>query len=647
MDKTKINNELAAETDAETTLAEMLTTLKQIKNNKAESIDNIPQELYKLILKDPRGKTPMTKQILKAINEVYRTGDIPLEWNDSFIVAIFKSGNAADPDNYRGITIINTLQKILCKILVNRINNLNITKKFITKAQSGFTRKEECVAQATTLIEMLERRKIEEKTTFVLFLDFKKAYDLVPHALMLKKLNKMGYGETFINFIKQLYQKSRVCVKIQNKTSEYFAYKNGLRQDCPLSPILFNIYINDFLDNLSKTKIPGLVDKVGGLHFSDDTVVFVKSKTQLEQNIKHMEKWCKTWHMEINVTKSALMRIESTPIQETTKVKLFDEIVPEKSEYKYLGIMINDQLDYAKMAETRFEKIKKVCNLWKATLANHKVPLKAKSMIIKGIISPSITYRCEIFGMNSQRLKNLKRLLDETIIKIVHVKNFQRLLVYRTLELDSLDQFATRMRARLYSKNRDSNKYIADLIMSSVKSRKNTWVTSTKKWLARAKIDHNLPTEQIKNLIIEYYKSKIKPTAAITFMRDYGLENIKIKNLLQFTTSFPTELNSMFKFLTGTLSWTSKLKRSFNYDINPDRKCIACSLDEKEDHFHFLFNCGLYADLRPSLIIRGHDITNPETLKKALKSRGYLRKLLKFIGEAERRRFQKLGHHRS
>ena len=59
------------------------------------------------------------------------------------------------------------------------------------------------------------------------------------------------------------------------------------------------------------------------------TWLFAKSKTQLIRNINHIEKWCNTWHMEINVTKSAFMRIENTPIQEKTKVKLFDEIVPK------------------------------------------------------------------------------------------------------------------------------------------------------------------------------------------------------------------------------------------------------------------------------------------------------------------------------
>ena len=96
---------------------------------------------------------------------MYTSGEIPEYWNTSTIVPIHKTGEITNMDNYRGIAIINTLMKVLCKIIQNKIDSLNTDYNIIRKEQGGFIRKEECVAQATTLIEILQRRKCLDKPT--------------------------------------------------------------------------------------------------------------------------------------------------------------------------------------------------------------------------------------------------------------------------------------------------------------------------------------------------------------------------------------------------------------------------------------------------------------------------------------------------
>ena len=90
---------------------------------------------------------------------MYETKVIPEYWNRNIIVPIYKKGEPSDLNNYRGITIINTAMKILCKVLTTRIADINQEFGLIRKEQAGFTRQEECVAHAATLLEIAERRR--------------------------------------------------------------------------------------------------------------------------------------------------------------------------------------------------------------------------------------------------------------------------------------------------------------------------------------------------------------------------------------------------------------------------------------------------------------------------------------------------------
>ena len=131
--------------------------------------------------------------------------------------------------------------------------------------------------------------------------------------------------------------------------------------------------------------------------------------------------------------------------------------------------------------------------------------------------------------MNSTRTKKLKQQLDSTIMKVVHVRNFQRYLSYNFFNLQLIDLFASRMRARLFYKNINSNKYVADLIKNPIKSKAKTWVSNTIRWLSRHKLNTNTLVEQANAALVAYYKSKTKATETYTFLRKYGFEEIKQK----------------------------------------------------------------------------------------------------------------------
>ena len=159
----------------------------------AASKDLIPVEVYKSVMKDKKGELNMSKAILKLFNICLEKGFTPEEWKDNIVVMIFKKGESNDVDNYRGITLINTLSKIYCKVLAKRLSELNSRFGLIRKEQIGFIKGEQALSAVVSVIETCQRRKLVGNETWLYFIDLRKAYDLVPHQLLFEKLTKKRF----------------------------------------------------------------------------------------------------------------------------------------------------------------------------------------------------------------------------------------------------------------------------------------------------------------------------------------------------------------------------------------------------------------------------------------------------------------------
>ena len=165
---------------------EIRKVIKNMKNNKAAGIDKIIPELLK----------GLDDQLLNVIeillNFIFEKGVFPEEWTLGIITILFKDGETNDLNNYRGITLLSMLGKLLLGVLNNRLIGLINEEHILEETQGGFRKGYRTTDHLFTLHALINHHiKVEKKELFLCFVDFRKAFDKVSHSILWMKLSNM------------------------------------------------------------------------------------------------------------------------------------------------------------------------------------------------------------------------------------------------------------------------------------------------------------------------------------------------------------------------------------------------------------------------------------------------------------------------
>jgi retron-type reverse transcriptase len=170
-------------------------------------------------------------------------GEIPEDWKNANVTAIFKKGGKNSPGNYRPVSLTSNICKIMERIIKDDIVNFLEKNQLIFNSQHGFRNKRSCLTNLLEFVEHVAEELDKGEPVDVIYLDFQKAFDKVPHKRLLEKLRAIGIRGILLNWIKQWLSGRKQRVVIKGKTSNWKEVRSGVPQGSILVPLLFIIII--------------------------------------------------------------------------------------------------------------------------------------------------------------------------------------------------------------------------------------------------------------------------------------------------------------------------------------------------------------------------------------------------------------------
>ena len=253
-------------------MVELKETLKKAKNRKSPGGNGIPIEFYKLL------NDENLEHVLKILNQYASDPDYDIpDWHDVTLKLLPKKGDLSLPKNYRPISLLDVLSKILSSILVNRINKH--LEKHGLKEQAGFMKNRGCADATSTLKITLQNLQAANQDSYVLFVDIVKAFDSVNREMLWKILKKYGVPTATIAIIKKMYTDIRIKLGIE-KAEALFYSTLGVKQGDNLAPALFLFAIQATIETMHRKWTDMDLSQPQLIYFPNETEGYLNKRSQ-------------------------------------------------------------------------------------------------------------------------------------------------------------------------------------------------------------------------------------------------------------------------------------------------------------------------------------------------------------------------------
>jgi ribonuclease P/MRP protein subunit RPP40 len=351
--------------------------LQELQTDKCPGLDGIhPKLLFEL-------RKEVCIPLANLFNLTLKSGVVPTEWKDAGVTPLFKKGKKTDVQNYRPVSMTSIVCKIMESILKDEIVNHLEKYKLIRDSQHGFTRGRSCLTNLLEFLEEVSANVDEGRPVDIIYLDFSKAFDKVPHQRLFRKLRAHGIGGQILKWVQNWLTGRRQKVAVNKIYSGWENVTSGVPQGSVLGPLLFLIYIND-LDIGVDSKL---------VKFADDTKLGRGVATEQEveivrQDLEKMYQWAVDWQMLFNTDKCVVLHMGKN--NKENEYKMGINKLNKSTQEKDLGIIIDKS---GKSSEQCIMAVKKAnCMLG---MIKRNIKFKDKNVIVKlykSLVRPRLEY---------------------------------------------------------------------------------------------------------------------------------------------------------------------------------------------------------------------------------------------------------------
>lgn len=379
----------------------VLNFLTAMDTSKATGTDRIGPRLLKL------AAPYIADDITYICNHSIKNSTFPCKWKEAKVSPLHKNGPHDDVNNYRPISILPVLSKVLEKHVHDCLSAYLSEYNLLHKTQSGFRTQHSCETALVNMIDSWLNAMDSGKMVGVVLVDFKKAFDLVDHQILLSKLQLYGIKNEALMWFKTYLTQRRQQVTINNNKSDFETVSYGVPQGSILGPLLFLLFIND---------LPLYVDNVSADLYADDTTLYdiQNSLEMAEQNLQlglnQLHVWCRNNGMVLNSAKTKVMLVTTSQKRQRLQntcltLQYMDETLKTVSSDKILGVFVDNNLIWSDHVKHITKKIRSY--IWLLSKIKHFLSQAHRVQFYKSYIQPHIDF-CNVVWGNSCESNKLK-----------------------------------------------------------------------------------------------------------------------------------------------------------------------------------------------------------------------------------------------
>lgn len=323
----------------DTLASEVSDYISKLDSTSSAGISKIPVKVIKFCAEE------LSPMLAKFFNFCFKAKMLPREFKHAIVTPLFKGkGDAENFDNYRGISVLPPLAKVCERCIAARVVDYFESNGLFSSCQNGFRRNFSCETGLISFVDECKKNMIEKCVSLALFVDFKKAFDLINPKLLFLKLFHYGFSNDALSFFKDYFNNRYQVTKVDDSISALLELRIGVAQGSVLGPLLFLIFINDIV----------WVSKFFTVLFADDTTLVEKGNeintlvASFKVKIVPLLNWIKFNQLTINWNKTKFMFISNCSFKDELPrfVNIFGHEVEVVKKFKLLGVMIDSCLNF-------------------------------------------------------------------------------------------------------------------------------------------------------------------------------------------------------------------------------------------------------------------------------------------------------------
>ena len=393
-----------------------------IAMNKASGLDLIPGDLFK----NTEMRTAIWERMKEHFGKYTREWQVPTYFMKARLALLSKEEtNMPEIENTRPISILPAVTKLFEISILHNLEKATKLDQF-NKLQRGFMKNWSTCTNIEQLLELgnaIKNRRSANRTdnaAFVFF-DFHKAYDSVPRDILIQKLKSFEIPWNIIKLIKNMLENFTLVYEGTSITT-----KKGLVQGSTLSPLLFNLFINDLLNIID-------LNHITTLGYADDIVWICENMDQVKKSIEIMRAWTLQNRMIVNPKKSGILRILRRKGKWLHYKNWLD--IPEVTSYWYLGIRITQSLKLNEH-EQRLKAVESNLTKKLQVLKPSLVSTKSRFLVYKTILKSKLLYAAKTISKYSKTYRDkLNSMLYRILKKLFWIKtNVKKQLLLEVLD---------------------------------------------------------------------------------------------------------------------------------------------------------------------------------------------------------------------